>query len=75
MSTTQRTVCIARDCTKLINMSVLKAYGDYIQWNPSKPDTIGPEESVQIGNTLFLGLKSTQTWYLGKRVLFGEVSL
>ena len=50
-----------------------------IQWNPSNPDTIGPEESVLIREvSLFQGLKSTQTWYLGRkkvRVLFREVSL
>ena len=48
-----------------------------IQWNPSNPDTIGPEESVLIREvSLFQGLKSTHTWYLGdeKCVLFREVS-
>ena len=32
------------------------------------PDTIGPEESVLIREvSLFQGLKSTQTWYLGRK--------
>ena len=36
-----------------------------IQWNPS---TIGPEESVLIREvSLFRGLKSTQTWHLGRK--------
>ena len=39
-----------------------------LQWNPSNPDTIGPEESVLIREvSLFQGLKSTHTWYLGKK--------
>ena len=39
-----------------------------ILWNPSNPDTIGPEESVLIREvSLFQGLKSTQTWYLGRK--------
>ena len=35
-----------------------------VQWNPSNPDTSGPEESVLIRDvSLFQGLKSTQrTW-------------
>ena len=48
-----------------------------VQWNPSNPDTIGPEESVLIREvSFFQGLKSTQTWYLGRKkvyVLFREV--
>ena len=50
----------------------------HVLWNPSNPDTTGPEESVQISEvSLFQGLKSTQTWYLGEEesVLFREVSL
>ena len=42
----------------------------HVQWNPSiySPDTIGPEESVLIREvSLFQGLKSTQTWYLGRK--------
>ena len=36
-----------------------------LQWNPSHPDTI---ESVLIREvSLFQGLKSTQTWCLGKK--------
>ena len=39
-----------------------------IQWNPSNPDTIGPEESVLIREvSSFQGLKSTQTWHLGRK--------
>ena len=39
-----------------------------IQWNPSNPDTIGPEESALIREvSLFHGLKSTQTRYLGRK--------
>ena len=35
-------------------------FGPYIQWNPSNPDTTGPEESVLIREvSLFQGLKST----------------
>ena len=35
----------------------------YVQWNPSNPDTIGPEKSVLIREvSLFQGLKSTQIW-------------
>ena len=40
----------------------------FIQWNLSNPDTTGPEESVLIREVfLFQGLKSTQTWYLGRK--------
>ena len=43
----------------------------YIQWNSSNLDTIGPEESVLISEvSLFQGLKSTQTWYLGRKKVF-----
>ena len=39
-----------------------------VQWNPSKLDAIGPEESVLIREvSLFQGLKSTQIWYLGRK--------
>ena len=39
-----------------------------MQWNRSNPDTIGPEESVLISEvSLFQGLKSTQSWNLGKK--------
>ena len=34
----------------------------FFKWNPSNPDTNGPEESVLIRE-----VKSTQTWYLGKK--------
>ena len=35
----------------------------YIQWNPSNPDTIGPEESVLIREvSLFQGLNKHGTW-------------
>ena len=40
----------------------------HVQWNPYNPDTVGPEESVLIREvSLFQGLKSTQTWYLGRK--------
>ena len=36
--------------------------------DPSNPDTVGPEESALIREvSLFQGLKSTQTWYLGRK--------
>ena len=39
-----------------------------IQWNPSNLDAIGPEESVLISEvSIFRGVKSTQTWYLGMK--------
>ena len=39
-----------------------------IQWNHSIPDTNGAEESVLIREvSLFQGLNSTQTWYLGRK--------
>ena len=39
-----------------------------MQWNPSNLDTIGPEESVLIREvSLFRRLKSTRTWYLGRK--------
>ena len=38
-----------------------------LQWNLSKPDTIGPEESVPIKEvSLFQRLKCTQALYLGR---------
>ena len=47
-----------------------------IQWNPSNPDTIGPEKSVLIREvSLFQGLKGTHTWYIEESVLTSEVSL
>ena len=43
-------------------------YTVHVQWNPSNPDTIGPEESVLIREvSLFQRWKSTQTWNLGKK--------
>ena len=37
-------------------------------YNPYNQDTTGPEESVLISEvSLFQGLKSAQTWYLGRK--------
>ena len=49
----------------------LFAYRYMVLYNtvePSNPDTIGAVESVLISEvSLFQGLKSTQTWYLGRK--------
>ena len=50
----------------------------YIQWNPSNPDTIGPEESVLISEvSLISGVEKYTHMVLGEEesVLFKEVSL
>ena len=54
-------------CIYMMYMYIVYMY-ICIQWNPSNPDTIGPEKSVLISEvSLFQGLKSTHTWNLGRK--------
>ena len=66
VSSILRYVCIMDDNYNVhresFSLAAITSPAPGLQWNPSNPDTIGPEESVLISEvSLFPGLKSTQT--------------